>query len=1206
MSRNTGCARPACGQSSLWAGAVFLVVLLTSILPVISSLAYAQESTGNISGTVTGPRGASVSGAEVTITHKITGQSSKTTTSPAGTYAVRDLPPGEYVLHVEAQGFQPADILIRIQSAGTATGDVRLQRLVAAAAVLVNSETAEIRGALTASQMEQVPTDRGFLDLTRLEPGVQLLDGQVLAPSKSALSATSVVGRSGRTTRMQVDGLDITDETVGAPTTNLPVGSIQEVRVGQSLLPLSSGLTSAGVVNVVTKSAANDLHGQLFGNFRDKVAGVANFSGGQDNSYSREVFGGNVGGALKKDKLFYFLSGEYFKQDLDAPVVFNAPLNVLNGSYSSPFHETEGAARLDYKFSAKSQLFYRFTYDKGDAVNAFGGSNFQPLKSHDETYGNALGLDSTRGPYVHSVRFSYDRYSNRITDAVLGTGIFNPAPGISLNFSGGSGFASGPNPRAPQETKQQNIQARYDGSRTWHGHTFRFGFALNKINNLVSADLFGLAPQVGSDTDAASIVFAAAGPFAGGAGNPLNYPVGSITLGNGFSCFSERSAFGSPCGGFNDTRMQAYVGDNWKLRPNLTITLGVQYVRDTGRTDSDLATIPCSDVAPSFGTQAPCSGSDPLLNQFGSNFRPGDRVRQPNLNFAPQFGIVWDPRNSGRTVLRAGIGMYYNNNVFRNVLADRVARLANGTFNAQANDPCASHGVVIFPGNIAQSAAGLCGQRIGSVATAIADLQTAFQAANAVLTSSSPNPSYLGQALNSQQGLLAPNYQTPRSVQMNIGLQRQIKQSTVFSVDYVRNVGTHYLLGYDTNHVGDAAHLNTNAALNAINTTLAGNPLSSACLPATSAGASSQTAVNCYLVAVPGASIADFANHGLDSGGQFLAGAPASLFGLTQDTGAAFPGINPLVGRNTMFFPAGRSLYSGVQISLRTHISNPVRGVLGGSLQVSYSHSSFRSNVPEGTGDLDLLPLAADFNHPTAFFGSASQDRKDQVSLASILDLPYRFRLGFIAHFASPLPQTLFLPASGGVAGEIFRTDVGGDGSFGGQSQTGAGSFGDILPGSNVGSFGRDVQAGDLNTVIQNYNANFGTQLTPAGQALVIASLLSRTQLLQLDADSPVVATAPPGNVSLGWLRTFDVTLARPLKIGDRFVLEPSVSAFNILNFANFDGPGNRLSGALTGSAGSVNGTTVADRAASRIGPGSGVFSLGASRQLQFGVKLTF
>jgi hypothetical protein len=1177
------------------------------VLLVLSTIAYAQDSsTGNVSGTVTGPRGASVNGADLTITHKITGQTFHTTTSPAGTYAVRDLIPGEYVLRVEAKGFEPAEILIRIQASGTTTGDVKLQRVVAPSAKLVDTETTEVRGSLDSAQIEQIPTDRGFLDLSRIEPGVQALDGQVLAPSKSSMTATSIVGRNGRTTRVQVDGTDIADEAVGATTMNLPVGAIQAVEVGQSLLPLSSGLASGGAVNVLTKSATNDLRGELFGNFRDQAAGGAGFPAGQGNSYSREVFGGNVGGAWKKDKLFYFLTGEYFKQDLDAPVVFNPPFNVLDGSYRSPFHETEGAARLDYKLSARSQVFYRFTYDNGSDLSAFGGNNFQVLKSRDNTYGNAIGFDFGRGPYLHTIRFAYDRYSNHIDDAVGGSGIFNPAPGISLNFTGGSGFASGPNLQAPQRTMQDNIQARYDGTRTWPSHTLRFGVAVNKINNLLSADLFGLAPQVGSETSATALAFAASGPFTGGANNPLNYPVDSITLGNGISCLSEKSGFGSPCGGFGDTRMQAYAGDSWKFRPNLTVTLGVQYVRDTGRSDSDLAPIPCSGIAASYGTQAPCSGSDDLLSHFGGNVGLGARVRQPDMNFAPQFGLAWDPGKVGRTVVRAGIGMYYDNNVFRNLVADRAARLATGQFNAQANDPCASHGVVIFPGNVVTPAAGLCGQPIGSVATAISNLQTAYQAANAALSSSSPNPSYLGQALNSQQGLLAPTYQTPRSVQMNIGFQKQIRQTTLFSVDYVRNIGTHYLLGYDTNHVGDATHLNTNAALNAINNTLAANPLSSACAPAASAGGSSQTAVNCYLVAVPGASIADFASHGLDSGGQFLAGAPASQFGLIPDTGAAFAGINPRVGRNTMFFPAGRSLYSGVQVSLRTHLTNPVRGVLGGSLQFSYTRSSFRSNLAGGLGDQDLLPLAADFNHPTTFFGSASQDRKNQFSVGSVLDLPRGIRMGVLGYLASPLPQTLFLPARGGVPGEIFRTDVTGDGSFGGQSQTGASSYGDILPGGNVGSFGRDIKASNLNSIIQNYNTHFADQLTPAGQALVAAGLLSRSQLLRLGANSPVVAAAPAGNVSLGWARTLDLTLSRPFRIADRFVVEPSVSAFNALNFANFDGPDNRLSGVLNGTPGSLNGTTATDRVANRIVPGSGVFSFAAPRQIQFGVKITF
>jgi len=211
-----------------------------------------------------------------------------------------------------------------------------------------------------------------------------------------------------------------------------------------------------------------------------------------------------------------------------------------------------------------------------------------------------------------------------------------------------------------------------------------------------------------------------------------------------------------------------------------------------------------------------------------------------------------------------------------------------------------------------------------------------------------------------------------------------------------------------------------------------------------------------------------------------------------------------------------------------------------------------------------------------------------------------------VAQVASPLSQTLFVPSSGGVAGEIFRSDVTGDGSFGGQSQTGGGSYGDILPGTNIGSFGRAVKDSSLNTIIQDYNTRFADQVTPAGQALVNAGLLSRSQLVQLGADSPTIAAPPAGSVGLAWMKTFDLTLARPFRMGDRFVVEPSVSAFNVLNFANFDSPGNRLSGILNGTVGSVNGTSATDRITNRIGSGSGLFTLGAPRQIQFGIRLTF
>jgi len=1214
MLPNPGSARSAGKPLRLLAGTIAVVFLCSWFL------AAQEASTGNLAGTVIGPKGASISGAAITFTKKLTGEVFHTITSPAGTYVIHDLPPGDYVLHVEAEGFRPYELLLRINAAATATGDVRLQRLPPPPSVLIDAQTATVKSTQTSDELERIPSSRNPFDLTYLFPAVQPLDGVVLGPTKSGDISVSIAGRSGRTARMLVDGVDVSDETMGATTQNVPVSSIQELRVDQSLLPLSSGLASAGSVSLTTKSGSNDLHGQVFGNFRDKSALVADFPGGLDNPFSREVFGGGVGGALKKDRLFFFLSGEYFKQDLIAPVVFDAPFTGLEGGYQSPFRETGLDGRLDYKLSAQTRLFYRFTYDNSNAVNSSQANNFQPFRNRDNSPSHAGGVDFTRGSYVHSLRFAYLRYSNSVADAVNGTNIFNPAPGVSLNFIGTTGFASGPNSAAPQRTLQANKEVRYDGSRLMGAHNLHFGAAVNKIDALVLASPYSSAPQVGLDLSTVSAATAISGPFPGGVTNPLNYPVHSIALGNNLGCFSEKAALGSSCGGVGDLRLQGYLGDFWKVFPNLTLSYGVQYVRDTGRNSSDLAAIPCSAVNPSFGSLAPCTGSSPLLNSFGTVPGFGNRVRQPNLNFAPQAGVAWDPGKSGRTVFRTGIGLYYDNSEFHNALFDREARLANGAFSATSNDPCASHGVVILPGNIPLSnidgldiATQICGNPVGNVAGAIAALQQAYQAAYAELTPGSSNPSFIGNLLSTQQGLLAPNFQTPRSVQFNVGFEHQVGADTVFGVDYLRNIGTHSLLGLDTNHVGDAGFLQTavvngskvpTAALNAITATV--SPVG--CPAAIAAGGGpggSQTAVTCYLNLVQGASIADFASHGLDSGAQYLGGLPASVFGLTPGTGAAFAGMNPLVGRSTTFFPTGRSVYSGIQVWLRSEVRNPFRNVVSSHFQFSFTHSSYRSNLPGGLDDEGLLPLAADFNHPTSYFGSAPGDRKNQFSTATILDLVLGLRLSFTGHIASPLPQTLFLPARG-LPGEIFRTDITGDGSFGGQSQTGSSPFGDVLPQTQVGAFGRAVSADQLNKTIENFNSRYAGTLTPAGQSLITSGLLTFQQLQLLNATVPTLPAAPPNNVGLGWLHTFDASLSWPLRIRDRFTVEPRISAFNIFNAANFDSPGNLLGGILNGTAGQANGATSASRTSNRIGFGSGVFAQGAPRQVEFGLKISF
>src|SRR5439155_22990471 len=119
---------------------------------------------------------------------------------------------------------------------------------------------------------------------------------------------------------------------------------------------------------------------------------------------------------------------------------------------------------------------------------------------------------------------------------------------------------------------QGSKDLRYDGTRIRQSHAFRYGFEMTKIDGLGLANFYGIAPEVGLDTSAQSMLLAASQP--GGVGNPLSYRVNSIILGNGISCLTEKSAFGSPCGGVSDTRIQVYAQDSWKARSNLTLTYG--------------------------------------------------------------------------------------------------------------------------------------------------------------------------------------------------------------------------------------------------------------------------------------------------------------------------------------------------------------------------------------------------------------------------------------------------------------------------------------------------------------------------------------------------------------------------------------------------------------------------------------------------------
>jgi hypothetical protein len=1171
-----------------------LVLIFGLALLITAASAQTTVSTGSIVGIVTDTSGAVVEGAKVTITHTGTGQVINLASNSTGSYNSGALAPGDYRVRVSQKGFSTVDTPVVVQVGNTATVNARLQLgqetqviEVQGNGLAVNTEQAEVQGVLTSDQIENLPVNgRNFLDLAQLEPGVQISDGQTFDPTKAGFTGISFGGRFGRTARIFVDGVDVSDETVGTTTENIPSSAIAEFQLSQSSLDLSNDLTSSGAVNVTTKSGTNSYHGEAFGLFRDHSVGGASSPGGGDLPFQRSQFGGDFGGAVIKDKLFFFADGERIKQDSFAPVQFSSPFNSLSGGFGVPFRDSELLGKVDYNLGHGVHLFYRYSYFANSLPSDF-GLGFSVFANKDYTRQHVVGADFNTGSFTHTVRFSYLKFQNQIVDDTVGTSLPFANTGATLD---GSGNYFGPNIEAPQSTVQADRQFKYDGSKSIHSHILRYGVSLNHIQGGGFANFFGLAPRISWTQNSLAEQFAAdscdpAGPgkgtgapipcFPGGASNPENYPAENLRIGNGLGFSTTSPALGFPAGGLGpDNRLGLYFGDSWKVKSNLTVSLGLRYDRDTGRTDSDL-------------------GADATINAAFPGF--GNRVQQSNKNVAPQFGFAWDPTKSGKTSIRGGIGLYYENVIYNNVLFDRPLRLQTGAFN-QVPFAC-SQGVpqtlTVSSGTLSPGPGVCTGTTPNAFFTpdyipagnAIANDTTFWNQykAGSPVDLHAANPNYIGNflaaGLGVPLGVFAPDYKTPRSLQINIGIQREIRPGMIFSADYLRNVETRSLIGIDENHVGDVKNFDLTAAQAAIS--------------ATNAHFGCAT-VDCSIAA--GATMVDFAGNGLTADSDFGQACNQAI-GVT----CAFHGINPNQAAAIFLQPEGRSVYNALQMKLTQNVAHPLPGVKALNFQISYSLSRFdntggsAASGQAGDGDQDFVIAATDNNSPGRYFGPALLDRTHQISFGGFADLPAKFRLGMIAHFYSPLSQSLIVPNTSTGPGEIFRTDF-----------TGDGTVQDPMPGTHLGQFDRGTSASDLTALINRYNSTVAGQATPAGQVLIQNGLMTLTQLQSLGGVAPLVATPVPGDVNFSWLHNVDLNLGWRYTLKERFTIEPSIAVFNVFNLANFNIPPLTLSSILTGSPGSVNGTNQSNNNTFRLGNGTGVYALGAARQVEFGLKVTF
>jgi hypothetical protein len=1211
----------------------FKKILALLVLFMVPTAIFGQaisQNGGAIQGTITDPSNAAIPNATVVISNHETGYSHTLTTDKSGYYSLGPLAPGTYVITVTAPRFSKLSATTVVQVGTTTSGSEKLvvgaateTVEVTASSIQVNTDQIGVAGVVTKEEIDQLPVNgRNILDIAQLEPGVVLQSGQSFDPTKTGYSALSLNGINGRTTRVIFDGQDISDETVGTVVYNVPEGAISEFQLNRSTQDISGSVTSTGQVLFASQSGTNRFHGNAFYNFQDNHAGFA-LNNGEDTPFQRNQFGGYLGGSIIKDKLFFFGGGERIKQTESSTSGNSNFFQAIYTQYSTipnPFKDTFSMARLDYNGPLGIHLFARATYSNNAGAGTSGLNPYSVFTNQDNVPAIVGGADFTTGKFTHSVRFGYLKFINNIVDstATLGSSIYNPSAIVGYPLELGGAISAGPNELAPQATYQSSKQFRYDGTWTKGKHDIKFGGEVARILGGGYAKFFGASVFEDINTAAQFLLPTCAtttpidGSPAGGPcpGDPLyGYSPNYFYVGNGIGTYTDKPGFGLAGGGEFSWRIAAYLGDTWKATQSLTVVAGVRWSADTNRADQDLPTPTCGTVAASLQFTG-CDSTTPNAPLF-SFYDPsgtlglGHRTHQPYGNFGPQAGFVFSP-GSHKLSIRGGGGLYYESNLFNNTSNARTPLIQaagkylnyNYAFNTSSSINLPGLGSVTgltASGTPCSPTAAGCSslktvlsESVAQAGVALTGLENAWAAVSNV---NGPNLSYIGtgDALSANDTYAGP-YLSPYSIQINGGAQYEISKGVVLSVDYLHNAILKVPLTIDTNHTGAARTLNTAAAANAIAATLSTNGFTSI-----------DNAI------ANGADIDSFAQNGLDSLDDYLGGVPASAAGLTAATGAAFPGLNTNVGDGKFILPIGKSAYDALQIVLRGQKSHPLPFINSTNFSIAYSLSRAESDSKGGSGQFFAGSGAEDQDCVNCYIGRTDLDHTNQLTFGGSIGVKYGLQIGVVGHFYSAPPVSLDLTSVSTILGgsdaaiAIFNTDVDGDGQGG-----------DLLPGTGIGFYGHQVTRKSLNKVIANYNATQVGKITPAGQALVTAGLMTQQQLVQLGATLQPIQAAPDPALSGAPSRDFDINIKYPIHL-DRLrkglTITPAYVAYNVANMSNFGTFSGLAEDDGTDATGSLNGPNnkgVQNTARVFRATGAGTYDAGGPRTTEFQLKVEF
>ncbi|HTK25432.1 MAG TPA: TonB-dependent receptor [Pyrinomonadaceae bacterium] len=306
-------------------GARALLFVSIIFLSAGSALAQAQASTADLSGTVVDPNGAVVAGATVTARNSATGIERTVTTTSDGTYQIIGLPPGEYQITAEAATFKKVVISpVRLTVGQSANLAVKMEIGAADAVVNVSGDSVEliestrttVANTIDQQRIANLPiNERSATGFALTISTVGRDNGRPVGPAPT--SGLNIGGQRGRSTLVQVDGADFTDNSINAARSTVSQEAVQEYQVTTNSYAPEFGRATGGIINVVTKRGTNNFHGNVFGFIRDKSVQARNaFAPLIDNNpskkppYTRVQYGATLGGPIIKDKTFFFWSFE--------------------------------------------------------------------------------------------------------------------------------------------------------------------------------------------------------------------------------------------------------------------------------------------------------------------------------------------------------------------------------------------------------------------------------------------------------------------------------------------------------------------------------------------------------------------------------------------------------------------------------------------------------------------------------------------------------------------------------------------------------------------------------------------------------------------------------------------------------------------------------------------------------------------------------